>query len=255
MSFDPALDEALALIADADAEGIPLKLVGGMAVRYLCAEYPPRIREGQDLDLASTGAARKGLTSFLVDRGLVPDKNFNALYGHKQLYFRSPDNQQTIDILVDSFEMCHTLEFKDRLLRMPKTLDPTDLLLSKLQIVELNSKDVQDICYLLAKFPVADGDLLGTIGLARVGELVSTDWGWWRTITLNLVKVHDLVTSGHEGPAGPLLPDNSEHDLLASLMKIRAYAEEVPKSGKWKLRAKIGERKKWYQEPEEVPHD
>jgi hypothetical protein len=153
MTIDPALTAALALVTDAETEGIPLRLVGGMAVRYLCAEYPPRIREGQDLDLASTGVARKSLTNFLVNRGLVPDKNFNALYGHKQLYFRSPDNQQTIDILIDSFEMCHVLEFKERLSRMPRTLDPTDLLLSKLQIVELNSKDAQDICYLLGKVP------------------------------------------------------------------------------------------------------
>jgi hypothetical protein len=255
MSSDPALEEALSLVVDADAEGIPLKLVGGMAVRYLCAEYPPRIREGQDLDLASTGVARKSLTTFLVNRGLIPDKNFNALYGHKQLYFRSSDNVQTIDILVDSFEMCHTLEFKDRLLRMPMTLDPADLLLSKLQIVELNSKDVQDICYLLAKFEVTNTDAIGTVGLARIGEIVSSDWGWWRTVTLNLIKVHDLVTSGHEGPAGPLNPQNAEQDLLSALMKIHAYAEEVPKSGKWKLRSKIGEKKKWYQEPEEVPHD
>jgi hypothetical protein len=255
MTYDPALSEALVLIDDAQTQGIPLRLVGGMAVRYLCAGYPPRIREGQDLDIASTGVARKSLTAFLVNRGLVPDKNFNALYGHKQLYFRSPDNQQTIDILVDSFEMCHVLEFKNRLERMPRTLDLTDLLLSKLQIVELNSKDVQDICYLLAKFRVDEGDAIGFIGLSRIGELVSTDWGWWRTITLNLVKVHDLVTSEHLGPAGPLNPENAEHDLLSSLMKIHAYAEEVPKTGKWKLRSKIGEKKKWYQEPEEVPHD
>jgi hypothetical protein len=106
-----------------------------------------------------------------------------------------------------------------------------------------------------AKFPVDEGDAIGLVGLSRIGELVSSDWGWWRTITLNLVKVHDLVTSGHLGPAGPLNPQNAEHDLLSSLMKIHAYAEEVPKSGKWKLRSKIGEKKKWYQEPEEVPHD
>ena len=255
MSYDSPLVEALELVAGADAEGIPLKLVGGMAVRYLCPEYPPRIRDGQDLDLASTSAARRNLTNYLTNRGLIADKNFNALYGHKQLYFRSPDNLQTIDILVDSFEMCHVLEFRNRLSRYPKTLDPADLLLSKLQIVELNSKDAQDICYLLAKFPVADGDSIGTIGLARIGELISSDWGWWRTITLNLIKVHELVTTDHEGPAGPLHPKNAEHDVPSALMKIHSYAEEVPKSGKWKLRSKIGEKKKWYQVPEEVPHD
>ena len=255
MSYDPALVEALELVDGADAEGISLKLVGGMAVRYLCPEYPPRIREGQDLDLASTSAARRDLTIYLTKRGLIADKNFNALYGHKQLYFRSPDNLQTIDILVDSFEMCHVLEFRHRLSRYPKTLDPSDLLLSKLQIVELNSKDAQDICYLLAKFPVVEGDSIGTIGLARIGELVSSDWGWWRTITLNLIKVHDLITTGHDGPAGPLQPTNAEHDVSSSLIKILSFAEEVPKSGKWKLRSKIGEKKKWYQVPEEVPHD
>lgn len=127
---DP-LEESLGLIEAAAGIGVPLRLVGGLAVRVLCPDFPPRTRERQDLDLASTSDARPTLTGFLEERGYEPDRRFNALYGHKQLYFASPVGR-ALDVLVDRLEMCHVLEFKDRIGRMPLTLDVTDLLLSKL---------------------------------------------------------------------------------------------------------------------------
>src|SRR6266511_3603315 len=96
---DP-LDEALDLVARAEGAGIPLRLVGGLAVRVLCPDFPPRIRNRQDLDLASTSAARPHLTELLIGLGYEPDRRFNALYGHKQLYFASPRGR-AVDVLVD----------------------------------------------------------------------------------------------------------------------------------------------------------
>ncbi|MEI6038587.1 MAG: hypothetical protein WCQ52_02770 [Actinomycetes bacterium] len=255
MSTDPLLEEALLLLDDAAKANIPLVLVGGLAVRHLCPDFPPRHRDAQDLDLASISPARKALTQFLIERNYSPDKNFNALYGHKQLYFATPDRSRNVDILVDTFEMCHTLDFKDRIGRSPRTLDIDDLLLSKLQIVEINSKDVQDICYLLAQFPVTKADELHAVGLERLGTYFSSDWGWWKTVTLNIEKIIQLLDANHEGPAGPLVPTKAKYDVRAALQEILIFANEIPKSSKWKLRDKVGTRKKWYQEPEEVPHD
>lgn len=255
MAADPLLDYALAILDQAAQEAIPLVLVGGLAVRHLCPDFPPRYRDAQDLDLASVSSSRKELVKFLSDRDFMPDKNFNALYGHKQLYFATPDRQSNVDVLVDTFEMCHTLNFKDRIARMPRTLDIDDLLLSKLQIVELNSKDVQDVCYLLAQFPISQGDDPQTIGLERIGSLVAVDWGWWRTVTKNLEKIMKLIDEKYEGPAGPLVPMKANFDPQSALQEILDFCNAVTKSGKWKLRDKIGERKKWYAEPEEVPHD
>jgi hypothetical protein len=244
---DP-LDEALGLVERANEAAVPLKLVGGLAVRVLCPEFPPRRREGQDLDLASASRARPALTKLLVDLGYEPDKRFNALYGHKQLYFASPDGR-AVDVLVDRLEMCHVVEFGDRIDRMPLTLDVTDLLLSKLQIVELTDKDVQDAVYLLARFSVEDGDVAGTIGLERVGAIVGHDWGWWRTLTMNVGRIAERV---HDGA---LVPADAPHDVAGGLARIARVATTIPKTLRWKIRSRVGDRKRWYRVPELDAHD
>jgi hypothetical protein len=243
-------EEALGVITGAQDAGIPVRLVGGLAVRFLTPAFPPRARDGQDLDLASISSQRRPLTEFLVARGYQPDKTFNALYGHKQLYFVSPGSGHVVDVLLDKLEMCHTLEFSDRIARMPYTLDPCDLLLSKLQIVHLNEKDAQDVIYLVSGVPVRDGDEPGTIGLGRFAKLLGEDWGWWRTVTLNLDKIIALA----HGDGAHLLPPDPPHDAVEQLQALRRRADDAPKSLKWKLRAKVGERKRWYELPEETEH-
>lgn len=244
------LAEATSLISGASEAGVPIRLIGGLAIRYLTPDFPPRAGEGQDLDLASVSAARRELTEFLASRGYAADKNFNALYGHKQLYFASAETGLHIDVMVDRLSMSHTLEFASRLTRMPFTLDVCDLLLSKLQIVELNEKDAQDMMYLLAATPVRDGDEPGTVGLGRFADVVGSDWGWWRTVTMNLDKISDLGA----GPLASLVPHNARYQPLAQAAALRQAADEAPKSRRWKLRARVGDRVKWYQEPEETPH-
>ena len=243
------LGEATSLITGAQEEGIPVRLVGGLAVRVLTPDYPPRARDGQDLDMASVSAHRRALSEFLVARGYEGDKTFNALYGHKQLYFASPSGR-TIDVLIDRLEMSHTLVFSGRIERMPHTLDPTDLLLSKLQIFELNEKDAQDVIYLASAFEVRDGDEPESIGLERFCSVVADDWGWWRTVTLNLDKIRDLAN----GEGAGLVPERAAYDPAAQLERLRAAADDTPKTLRWKLRSKVGERKRWYELPEETEH-
>jgi hypothetical protein len=244
------LPRALELIEAAEAKDIPLRLVGGLAVRVLCPDFPPRVRDRQDLDLASVSTARVRLTEFLVDRGHHPDKRFNALYGHKQLFFTAADGV-AVDVLIDRMDMCHVLPFSERIERMPKTLDVTDVLLSKLQIVELNEKDVQDVLYLLSAYEVRDGDDVGAIGADRVRDIVRDDWGWWRTVTRNLGHIRELATRG----SASLIPANARHDALAQIDVLLRAAHDAPKTLRWRLRAKVGERKRWYRVPEDDAHD
>jgi hypothetical protein len=244
---DP-LEDASTLVREAAERGIPLRLVGGVAIRLLCPDFPPRVRRGQDLDLASVASVRPALTRFLTERGYVPDKLFNNLHGRKQLYFTSPDGQRGLDVIIDRLDMCHVLEFRSRLERMPLTLDPTDLLLSKLQIVELNEKDLQDALYLLAAFPVRDGDEPGTIGLGRFCEIVARDWGWWRTVTGNL----DRVAALSDEDRARMIPEAPPFDPVDQARRLRDVADTTPKSPRWRLRGLVGERVAWYKLPEEI---
>jgi hypothetical protein len=245
-----ALDEAVRICTTAADAGITVRLAGGLAIQYLTPDYPPRGGDRQDLDLATESSQRRPLTRFLTERGYAGDHTFNALYGHKQLYFQSAETGRSLDVLVDRLHMCHTVEFKHRLGRLPVTLDLADLLLSKLQIVELNEKDAQDVLYLCSAYPLRDGDEPGTIGLDRIRGIVGNDWGWWRTVTLNL----DRITALASGEGRALVPPAGKHDAVGQLGEMSRAIEAAPKSLRWKARAKVGERVRWYEMPEETPH-
>lgn len=241
---------AIETVERATESGVPLKLLGGQAVRFLTPQFPPRIEVGQDIDFATVPSARASLTAFLVEGGFVPDERFNALSGHKQLYFVAPDGITSVDVISGSLSMCHVLDFGARIDRMPYTLDVVDLLLSKLQVVEQTAKDIHDIVYLLSAFPIDEQDAPGTIGSRRFGEVVAGDWGWWRTVTSNLDKVVErLATSADQGP-----PLSAPYSAVEQARWLRDYADEVPKTRRWKLRARVGERVRWYELPETVDH-
>jgi hypothetical protein len=242
--------QAIEVITAASDRGVPVRLLGGLAVRYLCPDFPPRERVGQDVDLASVSSARADLTRFLEGRGFVPDKEFNSLYGHKQMYFVSQEGGWALDVILDRLDMCHVLDFRDRIERVPITLDVTDLLLSKLQIVEINEKDLQDALYLLAAFPVGDGEGPGIIDPVRLCEIVCQDWGWWRTVSGNLDRIGELPSRD----LARLLPPDPPLDPVEQARRLRREADQAPKSLKWRLRSKIGDRVQWYQLPEEVAH-
>jgi hypothetical protein len=243
------VDEGRRLIDLATGRGVVLRLLGGLAIGLLSPELPPRTRAGQDLDFGSTSSSRRALSELLVEQGYEPDKNFNALYGNKQLYFANPETGLAVDVLIDRLSMCHTLDFGDRLARLPYTLDPMDLLLSKLQIVELNEKDVDDCLRLLVTFPLADSDDPSSMDIRVFREVVGDDWGWWKTVTLNLERIRALLASGDRPAiAGGRL------DPIQQLDALERAAEDVPKSRRWRMRSRIGERKRWYETPEETPH-
>ncbi|MFB3738562.1 MAG: hypothetical protein ACE14W_06320 [Candidatus Velamenicoccus archaeovorus] len=245
-----AYEAAVATVEAANREGIPLRLIGGQAVRYLTPDYPPRVRSGQDMDFASVSSAKGPVMELLSSLGFAGDRRFNTMYGHKQMYFTNEASGTAVDVVMDQLNMCHVLGFKDRIARMPFTLDVTDLLLSKLQVVQQNEKDVHDIVYLLSAFAVRDGDEPGTIGLERFDHVVANDWGWWRTVTSNLDRVGELA----RGELARLVPTDAAHDPVEQALALRAHADEVPKSLRWKIRARVGERVQWYELPEEVAH-
>jgi hypothetical protein len=244
---DDPLPEATELARLAAAEGVELKLLGGLAVRVICPAFPPRLRAGQDMDFACLSKGRKKAAAFLERSGCQPDRRFNGLNGDRQMYFTAPSGRP-IDVMVDRLDMCHTLDFRPSFGKLPFTLDAVDILLSKLQIFELNEKDAKDIFHLLAGVPLGTGDGVG-IDTDRFGKVLGADWGWWRTVTGNLGKLPGLAAEQPE-----LLPPGAPHDPLEQATRLLDVAEDTPKSVKWKMRAGIGDRVRWYELPEEVGH-
>jgi hypothetical protein len=261
-TLDDPLAEALRLVDLAASRSVVVRLMGGLAFHAQAPAWTARIsRDGRDIDLATRSDDRKALADLLVAEGYMPDRQYNALYGHKQLYFVDELRGRPVDVLVDRLEMCHAFSFRDRLTLSHPTLPLAELLLTKLQIVKINRKDVLDALILLGSHPLAassDGagegsDAKAAINVSRIVALTSADWGWWRTVTGNLAGLRSFV-EGELAPGdldtGAPLP----FDLVAQIETVAAAIEGAPKSTKWKLRARVGERIPWYEEPEEVGH-
>jgi hypothetical protein len=242
---DP-LPEALALVRGAAEAGHRLKILGGLGVRVLCPDFPPRLRPGQDIDLACLSKTRRQIADHLEGAGCQPDRRFNNANGDRQMYFTAPSGRP-VDVMVDRLSMCHTLGFRSSFGSAAQTLDPADLLLSKLQIVELNAKDAHDIFHLLSGLRVGRDAARPAIDPDRFGAVLAADWGWWRTATGNLAKLGDLLASQPH-----LAPPYPRFDVLIQAKQLQEVADTVPKGLKWKLRASIGDRVRWYQLPAET---
>jgi hypothetical protein len=247
---DP-LVEARQLAEGASKAAIPLRLLGGLAVRVLCPDFAPRLRRDQDIDFACLSKGRQKVVAYLEEAGCEPDQRFNSLNGDRQMYFSAPSGRP-IDVMVDRLTMCHSLDFRPKFSTLPYTLDVVDLLLSKLQIVQLNEKDARDILHLLSAFPISGdspGEGVPEIDRERFCKILGADWGWWRTVTDNLNKLPLLV-----GDDPQLLPKHAPHDALRNAERLAEIADATPKSMQWKMRSKVGDRVRWYELPEEVAH-
>ena len=257
---DP-LAESLRVVEVADARGLLVRLMGGMAIRAHAPEWTARTRRTEvDLDFVTTSRDRVAFFQLLEAEGYTPDPQHNALFGRKQGYFMDVPRKRPVDVLVDSLEMCHRLEFGDRLALSTPTLPVADLLLSKLQVVKINRKDVLDALVLLAEHPLRDDDGAristegeGAINARRIVSITSNDWGWWRTVTGNLDKLGQyLATDVQEGDLD--VGRAIRHDPATQVKALREAIDAAPKSSRWRLRARIGDRVSWYNEPEEMGH-
>jgi hypothetical protein len=216
---------------------VPLRLLGGVAVRLHTDVLE---REYKDLDFATTKKGSGDAQSLLRGLGYDPHVGFNAMNARERLLFFDDAHGRQVDVFVGAFRMCHQIPLEKRLHHHDSTVPLAELLLTKLQIVELNEKDVRDAVALLSAHDVTDDDA-GLNGV-RVAELCADDWGLHRTITRNLGQVLDHLPSYEV-----------DHEVVSTrLAALLVRIEEAPKSRSWRLRDKVGERKRWYELPEEV---
>jgi hypothetical protein len=240
------VDEALRISEEAERGGATLRLLGGVAIRLRARDglQPAFEREYADLDWIVPKGKSSEAQTFFDSIGYTPHVRFNAIHGRERLLFFDEENDRQIDVLVGTFRMSHQIPFGDRLALEPVTVPLAELLLTKLQIVQLNEKDVRDALALLHDHPVEerDGD---AINAAQVARLCAADWGLWRTFTANLAALEDHIERYE-------LAEESKGRIAERVGGLQERIEEEPKSFGWRMRAKIGDRKRWYELPEEV---
>jgi hypothetical protein len=225
-------------------KGVTARLLGGVAVHVQAPAGGPLLpRLINDIDITTRRGARTTLTDVLVAVGYKPDRMFNTLHGARRLLFYDEANARKLDVFVGDFSMCHRIPITERLERDPLTVPLAELLMTKLQIVQLTERDQRDIYNLIYHHHVSGGDGSGIEG-DYIGKVCARDWGLWRTAKSTIERCKANLAS--------YALDIAASDLIEErLDTLWRRIEESPKTAKWRLRNRVGDRVRWYDEPEE----
>ena len=240
------VEEAVRVAKEAERQDLALRLLGGVAIKVRAKNglQPAFEREYADLDWIAKKGNSSQVQKFFESLGYVPQRRFNALYGRERLLYFDEHNDRQVDVLIGKFRMSQEIPFGDRMTLEALTVPLAELLLTKLQIIELNEKDVGDALALLHDHPVEEKDG-EAINAAHIAKLCASDWGLWRTFVANLKALE-----AHLGRYD--LSEEGKERITERVEALLERIEEEPKSFGWKMRAKIGDRKRWYELPEEV---
>jgi len=216
-----------------------------MAVRFHCPSATHRLlaRKYADIDFMGLRKQSRSMKKFFTDLGYTPRDIFNALHGDSRLVFNDIENGRRVDIFLDIFEMCHRFDFKERLLIDKYTIPLADLLATKLQVVEITEREYRDIISLIHDHEVGDSDAPETINGRYLAKLCAEDWGIYKTFAINLGNVLTALPQYQ-------LDVESQEIVRKRLQDLQTRIETVPKTTRWKIRARVGERVQWYELPE-----
>src|SRR5574341_1509521 len=240
-------------ILDALAQGenrhMIMRLIGALAFRTHCQTYgyiqDKLGRKFTDFDFASYPRFVRDIRRILMELGYEEDKQVTQLFGDRRMLFHDPAFGRHADVFFNVLDFCHTINFVGRLEAEELTVPLAELLLEKMQIVQINEKDLIDSIMLLREHPIGDTDK-ETINALVIARILGNDWGFWRTVTGNL-KLLDEELARYAG-----LSDEDRQVVHSRIKELQDRIEAEPKTLRWKARARIGEKVKWYKDVEEL---
>jgi hypothetical protein len=240
----------LDVLARQENRHIIMRLIGALAFRTQCPNYgyiQDRLeRKFTDIDFASYPKYVRDIRRVLTELGYDEDKQVTQLFGDRRMLFHDNAFGRHIDIFFDTLDFCHVLKFVGRLEVQELTLPLAELLLEKMQIVQINEKDLIDTVMLLREHPVGATDE-GSINARIIARTLASDWGFWRTVTGNLTLLDQKLEDYRDR-----LQEDDRDVVHGRIHELLEHIEREPKSMVWKARARIGERVKWYKDVEEL---
>ncbi|MEK6719540.1 MAG: hypothetical protein AABZ33_02585 [Chloroflexota bacterium] len=243
--------EVRRLVAEAEAVGAPMRVLGSLGVSIHCPATAHLLRSFKrtysDIDLAAYRRNAREVTRVLAASGYVEDRQLAIDSEGRRGLYDHPSNGTHVDVFFDVLEFCHPIVLAGRLERDSPTLPVADLLLSKLQIVKINEKDVIDAILLILEHPIIDGSAdPDALDGRRIARACAAEWGLWRTLTLNLDKVVALARTYEQ------LTDEQRATVESRVGELLEWLDLEPKPLAWRVRAKVGERRQWWTDVEEV---
>ncbi len=249
-TLESAVDEAVRLLGLAREKGVVLRALGGAGVYLRCPSARSGIlaRSYGDLDFVGHAKQSSEIRELFLGQGYSPSERFNALQGGRRLAFIDHAHGRRVDVFLDVFEMSHKLDLRKRMELEDQTIPLADLLATKLQVVQINQKDVADSLCLLIDHEVGAEDSREGVNGDYIARLCGVDWGVYKTFTINLAVVKEAAESWE-------VKDSDRRTVIGRVGQLVSLIEGTPKSLRWKVRASVGERVRWYELPEEVALD
>jgi len=238
-------DEALRVVTAGQQQGVALRIIGALAFHHHCPQFgwiqTKLNRVYTDIDFAGYGKQLKQIRELFVSLGYDEDVEINAFHAEGgRLIFNNPTNHIHVDVFMDRLDFCHPIPWKNRLEVDTPTIPLAELVLEKMQIVKINEKDIIDTIMLLREHEIAEDDV-DHVNARRVAELCAGEWGLWRTTSMNLEKVRDYLPHFD-------LSDEDRAIVAQRVAELLAAMNDYPKGTRWRLRAKVGDKVKWYNE-------
>lgn len=243
-------NEVRRIVEAGNAAGFTLRLLGSLAFHHHCPRYGYlQARMGRaytDIDFAAYSSQASQIRKWMpAALGYTEDAEVFINTGGERMIFDHPSNGLHVDIFVDKLDFCHTIHWNGRLERDSPTIPLAEMMLEKMQIVKINQKDIIDTVMLLLEHPWGASDD-ETINLPYLARLCAADWGLWRTTTMNLDKVRRLAQTYDA------LTDDEKARVTSRVEAALEAIHAVPKPFAWKMRAKVGDKVKWYRDVEEA---
>lgn len=242
-------NELTRILQASDEAGNILRVIGSLAFQMHCPQFgylqAAMGRAYTDIDFGAYSRQAKSITEMMIKLGYEDNREVYIASEGERAIFDKPGTGLHVDIFYEKLDFCHAIYWKDRLEVDSPTIPLTELLLEKMQIVQINEKDVIDTIMLLIEHPLGDVDK-ETINIKLAAQLCAKEWGLWRTTTMNLDKVRQLAQSYSQ------LTPEQKIKVTTQVDQILARLNDEPKSMAWRIRDRVGDRVKWYKDVDEV---
>ena len=237
------------ILDTSEENGLMLRVIGSLAFQMHCHEFgylqAALGRAYTDIDFGGYRKQARDVREMMKTLGYEEVREVFIVSEGDRAIFHKIGSDLHVDVLYDKLDFSHVVSWKDRLEVDSPTIPLAELLLEKMQIFQINEKDIIDTIMLLLEHPLGDSDD-EVINIELIAQLLAKDWGLWRTTTMNLDKVRQMADHY------PQLSADDQARVVSQVEICLARIEQEPKSRGWKLRARVGDRVKWYKDVDQV---
>jgi hypothetical protein len=258
--------ESEGIVNTAQKEGVTLRIIGGLGIAMHSQQFSEfaknlgrtgtgvvKGQEYSDLDFMSYRKHRDKVKELFGKIGYLKRRaTLSSAASERQIYYH-PKGWFYADVFFDQLLVAnHPIDFRGRLELDYPTITATDMLLEKVQMWEaFGVKDLKDCLLLLRAHDVKDQNNKQSIDASYIARTLAQDWGFWYTATTNLQNIKRFVSELDKMASeaqinSTLITDEERSDIKEKINTLLNRIETEPKSFGWRMRAKVGTKRQWY---------